>query len=103
MRCLDATLAEHEMKQLVDDVHQMPIGHFLKIYIDSMNAPQNKVWYEPMNMPIPQTDIICSRLSIYIDLVHSFLLPILYGKTATICCLLVNTLEIPDSQFNPQT
>ena len=43
----DATLAEHEMKQFVEDVYQMPFGHFLKIYIDSMNAPQNEVWYEP--------------------------------------------------------
>jgi hypothetical protein len=25
----------------------MIIGHFIKIYIDSMNAPQNEVWYEP--------------------------------------------------------
>jgi ubiquitin C-terminal hydrolase len=40
----DRVLGESGMKDLAES---QVFGHFVKIYVDSMRAPQNEVWYEP--------------------------------------------------------
>lgn len=42
-----AALAKHNLFETAENSPTLLIGHFVKIYIDSMRAPQNEVWYEP--------------------------------------------------------
>lgn len=43
----DRALGKSDLREQAENVPTKPFGHFLKIYVDSMNAPQNEVWYEP--------------------------------------------------------